>query len=154
MICPTDILPKTYQKIFEPWMPKTKNTNFIFRKFLLNFNFKSNSFCCRKHQKSMNDPTYFGRCYLNLECTFNLLHATGLFLYPLKTLENLWFSDVFRGYTKRPVTWKTVSNFKWVFPFCVRKGWLIALWYICSSWKHNDQLIMIKSWQKYIWKNT
>ena len=30
-------------------------------------------------------------------------HATGLFLCPLKTSENLWFSDVFRGYRKRPV---------------------------------------------------
>ena len=30
-------------------------------------------------------------------------HATGLFLYPLKTSENLWLSDVFRGYRKRPV---------------------------------------------------
>ena len=31
-------------------------------------------------------------------------HATGLFLFPLKISENLWFS-VFRGYRKRPVTW-------------------------------------------------
>ena len=30
-------------------------------------------------------------------------HATGLFLCPLKTSEHLWFSDVFRGYRKRPV---------------------------------------------------
>ena len=29
---------------------------------------------------------------------FNLFHASGLFWYPLKTSENLWFSDVFRGY--------------------------------------------------------
>ena len=28
----------------------------------------------------------------------NPFHATGLFRYPLKTSENLWFSDVFRGY--------------------------------------------------------
>ena len=34
----------------------------------------------------------------------NTFHATGVFLYSLKTLENLWFSDVFRGYRKRPVT--------------------------------------------------
>ena len=34
---------------------------------------------------------------------FNPLHATGLFLYPLKTLENLCFCDLFRGYRKRPV---------------------------------------------------
>ena len=29
--------------------------------------------------------------------TFTFLPATYLFLYPLKTPENLWFSDVFRG---------------------------------------------------------
>ena len=34
----------------------------------------------------------------------NLFHATGLFLYLLKTSGNLWFSDVFRGYRKRPMT--------------------------------------------------
>ena len=33
----------------------------------------------------------------------NPFHATGLFLCPLKTSENLWFSDVFRVYRKRPV---------------------------------------------------
>ena len=27
-------------------------------------------------------------------------HAAGLFLYPLKTSQNLWFSDVFRGAQK------------------------------------------------------
>ena len=27
----------------------------------------------------------------------NLFYATGLFLYPLKTSENLWFSDVSGG---------------------------------------------------------
>ena len=30
-------------------------------------------------------------------------HATGLFLYPLKTLKIFWCTDVFRGYRKRPV---------------------------------------------------
>ena len=35
----------------------------------------------------------------------NTVHATGLFLYPLKALENQWFSDVFRGYRKRSVGW-------------------------------------------------
>ena len=33
----------------------------------------------------------------------NTFHATGVFLYSLKTLENLWFSDVFRGCRKRSV---------------------------------------------------
>ena len=35
----------------------------------------------------------------------NPFHATGLFLYLLKTSENLWFSDTFREYRKRPVAW-------------------------------------------------
>ena len=30
----------------------------------------------------------------------NPFHVTGSFLYPLKTSENIWFSDVFRGYRK------------------------------------------------------
>ena len=32
-------------------------------------------------------------------------HATGLCLYLLKISENLWFSDVFRGHSKKPVAW-------------------------------------------------
>ena len=30
-------------------------------------------------------------------------HATGLFLYPQKKSEKLWFSDIFRKYRRRPV---------------------------------------------------
>ena len=50
----------------------------------------------------------FFRCPLqkNFSATLsNTFHATGLFLYPLKTSENLWFSNVFRGYTKRQAVW-------------------------------------------------
>ena len=37
---------------------------------------------------------------------FNPFHANGPFLYPLKTLENLWFCDVFRGYRNDEIlTW-------------------------------------------------
>ena len=32
---------------------------------------------------------------VNVIFVFNPFYATGLFLYPLKTSENLWFSDVF-----------------------------------------------------------
>ena len=35
----------------------------------------------------------------------NPFHATGLFLFPLKTSKNLWFPDVFKMYNKRPVAW-------------------------------------------------
>ena len=41
----------------------------------------------------------------------NPFHATGLFLYPLKISENLWFSYVFRGYRKRPVTWNRLVGY-------------------------------------------
>ena len=48
--------------------------------------------------------------YTKLQCLrkcnedLNPFHSTCLFLYPLKTSENLWFSDVFRGYRKRSVS--------------------------------------------------
>ena len=32
------------------------------------------------------------------------------FYAPLKTSVNLWFSDVFRGYRKRPVAWNGLRN--------------------------------------------
>ena len=34
----------------------------------------------------------------------NAFHATVVFLYPRKISENLWFSHVFRGYGKQPVS--------------------------------------------------
>ena len=40
----------------------------------------------------------------------NPFHTTSLFLYPLKTSKNLCFSDVFRGYRKRPVAWNGLRN--------------------------------------------
>ena len=38
--------------------------------------------------------------FFNYVLLLTLFHATGLLLYPGKT-ENLWFSNVFRGYRKR-----------------------------------------------------
>ena len=37
-------------------------------------------------------------------------NATGLFLYILKTLENLWPCDGFRGYRKRSVAWNGLNK--------------------------------------------
>ena len=45
------------------------------------------------------------KCYFVFALFLNLFYATGLFLYPLKTSENQRFSDVFRGYRKKPVEW-------------------------------------------------
>ena len=44
------------------------------------------------------------------DCFINLFHAPHLFWYPLKTSENLWFSDVFMGYQKRSVAWNEFNN--------------------------------------------
>ena len=53
----------------------------------------------------MNDlKVYFNRLMeLDTYSIINPFHANGLFLYPLKTSESFWFSDIFRGYRKRPV---------------------------------------------------
>ena len=48
----------------------------------------------------------------------NPFHATDLFIYPLKTSENLWFSDVFRGNIKRPVAWYGLSYTQTQIHYC------------------------------------
>ena len=47
---------------------------------------------------------------------FNLFHSTGMFLCPLKTWENLRFSDVFRGYRKIPMTTGLKVTMKKTYP--------------------------------------
>ena len=60
--------------------------------------------------------------FVNLLSYYNILHklnkkfldpfhATDLFWYPLKTSENQRFSDVFRGYQKRSMTWNGLIAF-------------------------------------------
>ena len=34
-------------------------------------------------------------------------YIAGFFLYPLKTSEKLWFTDIISWYKKRPVTWNS-----------------------------------------------
>ena len=68
----------------------------------------------------------------------NPFHATGLFLNPMKTSENLWFSDAFRGYKKRPVPWigltvmdcvafseQSISKSDMLYIGCLDRNWLI-----------------------------
>ena len=45
-----------------------------------------------------------------LQFCINPFHATGLFLYPLKALENLRFPDIFGGYKKQTNGMKWVKN--------------------------------------------
>ena len=49
--------------------------------------------------------TFLSGFYMMVALDLNTFHATGLFLYPLKTSENQRFSDVSREYRKRPVTY-------------------------------------------------
>ena len=52
----------------------------------------------------------------------NQFHATSLFRYLLKTSENQRFSNVFRGYRKRPVAWHELMNTE-VFTYVIKKYW-------------------------------
>ena len=66
----------------------------------------------------IHSPIYFNKKYFIFSNPFSIrfsqFHATGLFLYPLKT-EHFWFSDVFGGYEKTLVAWNvlvfTLFNF-------------------------------------------
>ena len=55
---------------------------------------------------------YYDIRHVRHQCHFNLLHTTGLFLYPLKTSENRRFPDASRGYKKRPVARNGLSEKK------------------------------------------
>ena len=66
--------------------------------------------------------TYFHLPDKVLLIWFSPFHATDLFWYSLKTSENLWFSDVFRGYQKRSVALNGLTRMiflleelRWVF---------------------------------------
>ena len=50
--------------------------------------------------KSAVFPGNFVKIFRTIVLCINQFHATGPFLYSLKTLENFWFSDLFRGYRK------------------------------------------------------
>ena len=104
-----------------------------------------------------------------LEHLFNPFHATGLFLYPLKT-ENQRFSDVFSGYRKRPNTWNgwekkrckepslCVEDILWQHIFGIPKGagWLVFIWlwdlgfYLTMGWTST---IFTSNINQYKWIN-
>ena len=47
----------------------------------------------------------FEKLLLKIWATINPYQTTGLFQCPLKTSENIWFSDVLGSYWKRSVVW-------------------------------------------------
>ena len=54
------------------------------------------------HHSAYGHQTWQGGDFLKGLLPINPFHASGLLRYPKET-ENLWFSDVFREYRKRPV---------------------------------------------------
>ena len=69
------------------------------------------------------------RCHRLLNLIYiNPFHATGLFRYPLKTSEKQRFSDVFRGYRKRPAAWNGLILCFWKLLILRRnqKGFLLS----------------------------
>ena len=80
----------------------------------------------------------------------NPFHATGLFRKPLKTSENLWFSDVFRGYQKRPVAWNGLITRAW--DCFVVIAWMkmgstprVITLMPCTIWYHLHNLKNVKN---------
>ena len=64
-------------------------------------------------RKTKSEVRYTFLCrILRLQIFLNSFHTTDLFWYPLKTSENIWFSDVFRGYQKRSEAWNGLKKNK------------------------------------------
>ena len=77
-------------------------------------------FCFSVVNTSVDFLSHFSRHFSDILLWFilfvNPFHVTGVILYPLKTSENLWFSDIFRGYRKRPVAWNGLTQIR-LLPF-------------------------------------
>ena len=63
---------------------------------------------------------------------YDLFHATGHFLYPLKVSENFWFSCIFRGYRNRLVAENVLRTF-------TKYAASHACWVLSSSNNNTDR---------------
>ena len=70
--------------------------------------------------------------YIMRMLVFSLFHVAGLFLYPRKTSENLWFSGFFRGYRKIPVAWNGFILLEIFFNFAAINRWIVAVIVECA----------------------
>ena len=71
---------------------------------------------------------------------FNPFRVIGVFLCPLKTLENLRFSSVFRGYRKRPVKFdglKSLLTFLYLW-HRINTNWHQIFWNISKHLSQNQ----------------
>ena len=74
-----------------------------------------------------------------------LFHATGLFLYPLKLLENQRSSDVFRGYKNRAVAWNGLMPQKKL----QRPQWHFHIFFMILECFLKKKMVQAFSLQKY-----
>ena len=73
----------------------------------------------------------------------NTFQATSLFRYPLKTSENLWFPDVFRGYGKRPVARNRLNRDKTIH---VKTTFFISVPFISNYPSGHNLLSNFEGW--------
>ena len=122
-------------RLMEVWFDSSLNELIIRWKILRDAAFRAHSITCFQHYVNVNNLSFF-LVYITFTLKFlsdksgikhhcknyflNPFHATDLILTPLKISENLGFSDVFRGCTKRPVVWN---------------GLIRRLFWLCSSQK-------------------
>ena len=82
-----------------------------------------------KYSEVSSNCRFKWKAFCRKTLTFNSSHATGLFLYLLKTSENQSVSDVFRGYRKKPVAengLKNYLNYFWI--TCIIKNYTDYWW--------------------------
>ena len=84
-------------------MARCQDTRIFVNVWLLTYWFKA-SYCILEDSSfnNCNDPT---------EIHFNPFSTNVPLLYPLKTSENLWFSDVFKGYRSGTLVENGLINF-------------------------------------------
>ena len=60
---------------------------------------------------------------------FNPFHANLPVIYPLEKSENLWFSDIFRGYRNRKSVWSGLRLKFWQYlTNCVKMYWRASIY--------------------------
>ena len=96
----------------QKWHNLLLNKIISFNTTRVNFTTKYDSF---KWQSIGNINSVIAKSILSYSMNWN--QATNLLLHPLNKSENLWFSDVFRGYRKRPVAWNELKVWSVGFPY-------------------------------------
>ena len=82
-----------------------------------------------------------------------------LFRYPQKISENQRFSDVFRGYRKRPVEWNglTLNALRMStemlpppYANCLGLWWFLSFW-ACAVGKPKNWTVLRINWLSFLW---